>query len=355
LLNLSTLFLAPLLLQDNDSRDKLIVALLLGTLAMLALSMVYFLRDRDANFFIPVLEKLHYAHPEAVRDIFSANYKRLASPWVHPNLTGGILVLIMPLAFFYALSQAGWRRLLGAAVALLGAAGLLFSISRGAIVSLFLVMLWLGSRRVPQVGRILMVTLALGVALVLFYPPLQERLSTIFSSSNASTTVRFDEYRHFPEAMRRFPLGIGFKVDPPPPDTGLIGISNLWLNYIYKIGLPGMLLFVAVTLAWWRETRPRGYLDKLGPEQALWLGSWSGLVAALQFCQDKTTRQRFSDETDISWRCRSIGFDEGVIIRSTLGRMIMAPALVISRGEIDELIDKTRIAVDRTAEELGAR
>lgn len=80
-----------------------------------------------------------------------------------------------------------------------------------------------------------------------------------------------------------------------------------------------------------------------------------GLVAALQFCRDKTTRQRFSDETDISWRCRSIGFDEGVIIRSTLGRMIMAPALVISRSEIDELIDKTRIAVDRTAEEIGAR
>ncbi|WP_374422292.1 aminotransferase class III-fold pyridoxal phosphate-dependent enzyme, partial [Chromobacterium sp.] len=81
----------------------------------------------------------------------------------------------------------------------------------------------------------------------------------------------------------------------------------------------------------------------------------AGLVAALQFCRDKATRQRFADETDISWRCRSIGFDEGVILRSTLGRMIMAPALVISRSEIDELIDKTRIAVDRTAEEMDLR
>jgi putrescine aminotransferase len=42
-----------------------------------------------------------------------------------------------------------------------------------------------------------------------------------------------------------------------------------------------------------------------------------------------------------------------VIIRSTLGRMIMAPALVATHGELDELVDKTRIAVDRTARGLG--
>jgi adenosylmethionine-8-amino-7-oxononanoate aminotransferase len=79
----------------------------------------------------------------------------------------------------------------------------------------------------------------------------------------------------------------------------------------------------------------------------------TGLVAALQFCQDKTTRRRFDNESDLTWRCRTHGFEEGVIIRSTLGRMIMAPALVITRPEIDELIDKTKRAVDRTAKEFG--
>ena len=53
------------------------------------------------------------------------------------------------------------------------------------------------------------------------------------------------------------------------------------------------------------------------------------------------------------WRCRTIGFEEGLIIRSTLGRMIMAPALIATRAELDELVDKTRIAVDRTAREYG--
>ena len=76
-------------------------------------------------------------------------------------------------------------------------------------------------------------------------------------------------------------------------------------------------------------------------------------VAALQFAEDKATRKRFVNENDIAWRCRTIGFEEGIIIRSTLGRMIMAPALVATRAELDELVDKTRIAVDRTAREYG--
>ncbi|MDE4540758.1 aspartate aminotransferase family protein [Pseudomonas sp. ITEM 17296] len=79
----------------------------------------------------------------------------------------------------------------------------------------------------------------------------------------------------------------------------------------------------------------------------------AGLVAALQFAEHKPTRKRFANENDLAWQCRTFGFEEGVIIRSTLGRMIMAPALVANRAELDELVDKTRIAVDRTARLVG--
>lgn len=75
----------------------------------------------------------------------------------------------------------------------------------------------------------------------------------------------------------------------------------------------------------------------------------AGLVAALQFAEDKSTRKRFANENDLAWRCRTIGFEEGVIIRSTLGRMIMAPALIASHSELDELVEKTKRAIDRTA------
>ncbi len=44
----------------------------------------------------------------------------------------------------------------------------------------------------------------------------------------------------------------------------------------------------------------------------------AGFVAALQFAENKATRKRFANENDLAWRCRTIGFEEGVIIRSTL-------------------------------------
>lgn len=281
LMNLSLLFIVPLLLRTDADRDKVVVALLLGNLAMLLLSIFMFLKTRNAMSMIQVLTDLKYAHPEAVKDIFSANYTRMASPWVHPNLTGGVLVLFIPLALFYGWTRSGWRRALGLAVAVLGCAGLLLSISRGAIVALALVLIWLAYKRVPNSGRIIGIGAAFAVALVMFYPPLQERLLTIFSTTNASTEIRFDEYARFPAAMATFPLGIGFKIDPPVPGSNLLGISNLWLNFIYKVGLPGMLLFITVTLLWWREVRPLGQVRKVTADNALWLGCICGVLAAL--------------------------------------------------------------------------
>lgn len=281
LMNLSLLFLVPLLLRSDKDRDQLIVALLLGNLAMLCLSIFMFLKDRDANTMIPILTDLKYAHPEAIKDIFSANFQRMASPWVHPNLTGGILALFIPLALLYGWTRRGWRQALGLSVAVLGCAGLLFSISRGAIVAIVLVLFWLSYKRVPYSGRIIGLGAAFGVALVMFYPPLQERLLSMFSASNASTEIRFEEYAMFPSAMAKYPLGIGFKVDPPVPGSGLLGISNLWLNFIYKIGVPGMLLFVAVTVLWWREVKPRGAVTHITEQNAIWLGSIAGVMAAL--------------------------------------------------------------------------
>ena len=79
----------------------------------------------------------------------------------------------------------------------------------------------------------------------------------------------------------------------------------------------------------------------------------AGLVAALQLAEHKPTRKRFANENDLAWQCRTFGFEEGVIIRSTLGRMIMAPALIANHSELDELVEKTRIAVDRTARLVG--
>jgi len=114
-----------------------------------------------------------------------------------------------------------------------------------------------------------------------FYPPAQQRLMSLVSSNDASTGVRFEEYAHFPLAMAQYPLGIGFKVDPPATANGVYGISNLWLNTVYKLGLPGGLLFIAVTLAWWREVRQLGDVSRITPGRARQIGAVGALLAAL--------------------------------------------------------------------------
>jgi len=281
LANLSPLLLAPLMLSQEKQRDQLMVMLLLGNLLMLALSLGMFIKSRSALEMIPILEKMRYAHPEALLDIFSAENARLGTPWVHPNLSGGAMALFVPLAAFYALYQHGWRKALGAAVAVLGGAALLLSSSRGAILSLGLVLLWLSWLRVPYARAMVVAGALLGGVLAVSYAPLQDRLATMFSSDNASTEVRVDEYKRFPEAVARYPLGIGFKTEPPVPGSGLLGISNLWLYYMYKLGLLGMLLYCVVTWRWWQAVRPRGKVPVIDARNGLWMGCTTGLVAAL--------------------------------------------------------------------------
>ena len=281
LLNLSGVFLTAKLLVDQKRREALVMALLLGTLAMLVMSIAVFIRTRSGAGIAPILALLNYGNFDMLKFGLEAMSSRMGSPWMHPNAIGGIMALLLPLAFCFGMTERGWKRALGLGVACLGAAALLLASSRGAMVSLALVLIWMATRRVPYTGRLLMVGAVLTVALVMAYPPLQDRLATIFSSSNASTEVRVDEYRMFPQAVVAYPFGIGFKVDPPVPGTHLLGISNLWLNFIYKTGIVGMLLFVAVTVRWWREARPDAGPIRLTKDNALWLGSTAGILSAL--------------------------------------------------------------------------
>lgn len=282
LLNVSTLFLVPILTPTPALRQRMMDCLLIGFTAMLVLSLGVFIKSPDARTMIPVLASLHYAHPEALMDIFSSMYNRMASPWVHPNSTGGVLLLGVPLAMFYGVSQQGWRRALGLFVALAGSAGIVFSGSRGALLCLAALVVWLAWRRVPMAGRALLIGTLLAATMLVAYPPARERLASLMQGSqDASTSVRFDEYRNFHRAVERYPLGLGFKVETPATGGGVYGISNLWLNYWYKLGLPGMLFFIAVTVAWWREVRQMGDLSKMRADQALHVGSVGAMLAAL--------------------------------------------------------------------------
>jgi putrescine aminotransferase len=50
--------------------------------------------------------------------------------------------------------------------------------------------------------------------------------------------------------------------------------------------------------------------------------------------------------------CRGHCFNNGLIMRAVGDTMIIAPPLVISREEIDELVEKARKCLDLTLQEL---
>ncbi|MCS3399305.1 aspartate aminotransferase family protein, partial [Burkholderia thailandensis] len=46
-------------------------------------------------------------------------------------------------------------------------------------------------------------------------------------------------------------------------------------------------------------------------------------------------------------------FNGNLIMRATGDRMLLSPPLVISRPEIDEIVEKAKRAIDATAQQLG--
>ncbi|WP_117149847.1 aspartate aminotransferase family protein [Pseudomonas coronafaciens] len=72
-----------------------------------------------------------------------------------------------------------------------------------------------------------------------------------------------------------------------------------------------------------------------------------GLLGAIELVKDKTTRERYTDK-GAGMICRTFCFENGLIMRAVGDTMIIAPPLVISFAEIDELVSKARKCLDLT-------
>ena len=73
-----------------------------------------------------------------------------------------------------------------------------------------------------------------------------------------------------------------------------------------------------------------------------------GLMGAVQLVKNKATGQTFAPELDIGTVCRGHCFGNGVIMRAVGDRMIVAPPLVITRAQIDEMMALIRRCLDLT-------
>ncbi|MGP5309004.1 aspartate aminotransferase family protein [Vreelandella alkaliphila] len=78
-----------------------------------------------------------------------------------------------------------------------------------------------------------------------------------------------------------------------------------------------------------------------------------GLIGALELVADKSTGERFDKSLSAGNLCRDLCFEHGLVMRSVGDTMVMSPPLIITRDEIDELVSKARLALDKTAEKLA--
>ncbi|WP_461521220.1 aminotransferase [Porticoccus sp.] len=73
-----------------------------------------------------------------------------------------------------------------------------------------------------------------------------------------------------------------------------------------------------------------------------------GLIGALELVADKTTGKPFADGS-VGAKAQQFCQDNGLILRTVAGSSLaFCPPLIISREQIDEMIDKTRRALDLT-------
>jgi putrescine aminotransferase len=119
----------------------------------------------------------------------------------------------------------------------------------------------------------------------------------------------------------------------------------------------------AVAIANLHITRREGLVervrDDIGPYlQARWaeLGEHPligetrmvGLMGAMEIVANKATCQRFDENQGVGTICRNLSVANGLVMRAVGDTMVVAPPLVISHAEVDELVEKARKTLDMT-------
>ncbi|GGP59270.1 aspartate aminotransferase family protein [Shewanella algicola] len=73
-----------------------------------------------------------------------------------------------------------------------------------------------------------------------------------------------------------------------------------------------------------------------------------GMVAAIELVKDKELKQKFDSKTGVGTFCRDACIKHGLVMRSVGDTMIISPPLIMTHGEIDELVAKATLALNDT-------
>lgn len=146
----------------------------------------------------------------------------------------------------------------------------------------------------------------------------------------------------------------------------VIGACEFNHGYTYS----GHPVAAAVALENLRILEEEGIVDRVREETAPYLAEkWGsladhplvgearsvGLMGTLALTPNKETRANFAgDAGTIGYICREFCFANNLVMRHVGDRMIISPPLVITKAEIDTLVERARLALDLTLEKIKA-
>lgn len=128
------------------------------------------------------------------------------------------------------------------------------------------------------------------------------------------------------------------------PVAAAVALANIELmkreNIVEKVG---------------KDTGPyfQRRLAELGDHPLVGQTRGVGLVGAIELVKNKETRELFDPSGDVGDICRDHCMASGLVMRATSDSMILSPPLIISKNEIDEVMEKARSCLDKTARDIG--
>ena len=98
-----------------------------------------------------------------------------------------------------------------------------------------------------------------------------------------------------------------------------------------------------------------GRFAELNQHPLVGMAESCGFVAGLVIVKNKATGELFDSSLSVGMICRGHCFNNGLIMRAVGDRMIIAPPLVMTRADIDDMMKLVWLALDLTLQDLEAR
>lgn len=79
-----------------------------------------------------------------------------------------------------------------------------------------------------------------------------------------------------------------------------------------------------------------------------------GLIAGLELVKDKTNKIPFEPSAQIGEKITRLLLDEGMINRAIVNTIAFSPPLVVTEGDVDEMVERCHRGLKRLADHLVA-